>query len=354
MKRFVLIPAYQPDETLLTLAEQLRLCALDPIVVDDGSGDRYAPVFRACSAHAIVLTHAENRGKGAALKTGLAYLRERAAPPYAVAAADADGQHAPNDILRVLEAAVDAPDTLILGSRALQGRVPLRSRLGNAVTRAVFRLTTGVPVYDTQTGLRAFTDESVDRMLEIPGERYEYEMNVLLQWTKERRPIRELPVETIYLNGNRSSHFRAVRDSYRIYREILLFSGASFLSFLVDYGLFGLLRLLGGALVFSNITARFVSAVLNYQLNRRAVFRSQTSPAQSALRYTVLAALILTANTLILKGLAAIGLPAMAAKLLTEALLFTLSWLVQRRWVFRSDGTEESENPIADREEAAA
>ena len=116
MKRFVLIPAYQPDETLLTLVMQLRLLGLDPVVVDDGSGDGYAHIFRACSAHATVLTHAENRGKGAALKTGLACLRERAAPPYAVATADADGQHAPNDILRVLEAAADAPDTLILGS----------------------------------------------------------------------------------------------------------------------------------------------------------------------------------------------------------------------------------------------
>ena len=354
MKQFVLIPAFQPEETLLSLVLQLRLCGLRLIIIDDGSGDQYAHIFRACSAHATVLTHPENRGKGAALKTGLGYLREHAAPPYAVATADADGQHAPNDILRVLEAACDAPDTLILGSRSLHGQVPLRSRLGNAITRAVFHLSTGARVYDTQTGLRAFTDQSIDRMLQVPGERYEYEMNVLLQWAKERRQITELEIETIYLNGNRSSHFRAVRDSYRIYKEILLFSGASFISFLVDYGLFCLLRLLGGALAFSNITARFVSAILNYNLNHKAVFHSQKSGTQSALRYVVLASFILAANTLILKGLAAIGLPAMAAKLLTEALLFTLSWLVQRRWVFRSDGTEESENPIADREEAAA
>ena len=354
MKEIVIIPAYQPDESLLALVLQLRLCGLSLIIIDDGSGDQYAQIFRACSAHATVLTHPENRGKGAALKTGLGYLQEHAAPPYAVVTADADGQHAPNDILRVLEAACDAPDTLILGSRALKGQVPLRSRLGNAITRAVFHLSTGARVYDTQTGLRAFTDQSIDRMLQIPGERYEYEMNVLLQWAKERRPIRELPIETIYLNGNRSSHFHAVRDSYRIYKEIILFSGASFISFLVDYGLFCLLRLLGGALAFSNITARFVSAILNYQLNRKAVFRSQASPAQSALRYTALAALILTANTLILKALTAIGLPAMAAKLLTEALLFTLSWLVQRKWVFRSDAVEEGENPMADRKEAAA
>ena len=354
MKQFVLIPAFQPDETLLSLVLQLRLCGLSLIIIDDGSGDGYAHIFRACSAHATVLTHPENRGKGAALKTGLAYIQEHCASPYAVATADADGQHAPNDILRVLEAACDAPDTLILGSRALKGQVPLRSRLGNAITRAVFRLSTGVRVYDTQTGLRAFTDQSIDRMLQVPGERYEYEMNVLLQWAKERRRITELEIETIYLNGNRSSHFHAVRDSYRIYKEILLFSGASFISFLVDYGLFCLLRLLGGALAFSNITARFVSAILNYQLNRRAVFHSQKAAAQSALRYAVLASLILAANTLILKGLAAIGLPAMAAKLLTEALLFTLSWLVQRKWVFRSDDAEENENPTEVREEAAA
>ena len=354
MKHIVLIPAYQPDEALLRLVLTMRLYGLTVIVVDDGSGEDYARVFRSCSEHAVILRHTENRGKGAALKTGLAYIQKEIPAPYAVVTADADGQHAPEDILRVIMAAEDAPGALMLGSRAMRGRVPLRSRLGNAITRAVFRLSTGAAVYDTQTGLRAFTDESTDWMLQIPGERYEYEMNVLLQWAKEQRPITELEIETIYQNGNQSSHFRTVRDSYRIYKEILLFSGASFVSFLVDYGLFCLLRLLGGALAFSNITARFVSAILNYQLNRRAVFRSQESAAKSALRYTALAALILAANTLILKALAALGLPAMAAKLLTEALLFAVSWLVQRKWVFRSAEPEEMENPIADREEAAA
>lgn len=354
MKHIVLIPAYQPDEALFQLVATLRLCGLTVIVVDDGSGEDYARVFRSCGEHAVILRHAENRGKGAALKTGLAYIQKEFPAPYAVVTADADGQHAPEDILRVVSAAEGAPDALTLGSRTMRGKIPLRSLLGNAVTRAVFRLSTGTAVYDTQTGLRAFTAQSLERMLQIPGERYEYEMNVLLQWAKEGRPITELEIETIYQNGNRSSHFHTVRDSYRIYREILLFSGASFISFLADYGLFCLLQLLGGAIAFSNIAARLASAVLNYQLNRRAVFRSQTAAAQSAWRYAALAALILCANTLILKALTAVGLPAMAAKLLTEALLFAISWLAQRNWVFHDAGSEEHENPVTGREEAAA
>lgn len=354
MKTIVLIPAYQPEEALPRLVEDLQRFGLSAVIVDDGSSADCADVFERCAAHAVIRSHPVNRGKGAALKTGLAYIQEHFPAPYVVVTADADGQHAPEDILRTAEAAADAPGTLILGSRRMEGSAPLRSRFGNAVTRAVFRLASGTRVYDTQTGLRAFTDESAAWMLSVPGERYEYEMNVLLRWARAGRAITELPIQTIYHEGNRGSHFRTVQDSWRIYREILLFSGASFFSFLLDYGLFCLLRLLGGALVFSNITARFISAIANYHLNRKAVFRSTEPKARSALRYAMLAAGILALNTLILKALTALGLPSLAAKLLTEALLFSLSWLVQRRWVFPRAKLEVLENPPLPGEEDAA
>ena len=177
---------------------------------------------------------------------------------------------------------------------------------------------------------------------------------LLLHWAREGRPITELPIQTIYQDGNRSSHFRTVQDSWRIYREILLFSGASFLSFLLDYGLFCLLRLLGGAIVFSNITARLISAIANYHLNRKAVFHSAAPMAQSALRYAILAAGILTVNTLILNGLTALRLPSLAAKMLTELMLFSASWLIQRRWVFSHVKMKVLENPPLPGEEEAA
>jgi len=343
----VLIPAYEPDEKLPALlralkAEQTELIC---VVVDDGSGAACAPVFTEAEEQAIVLRHAENRGKGAALKTGLRFISDTVEPPYIVVTADADGQHLPADILRVSAQAAREPDVLVLGSRRIEKHTPLRSRLGNTITRGVFRLSAGTRVYDTQTGLRSFSDRAVPFLAEIPGERYEYEMNMLLMWAQDKRPIREVWIETVYLDGNSSSHFDAVKDSARIYKEILKFSGASFVSFLIDYGLFCLLhaltRSLAQGLIFSNIAARLISASVNYTLNRRAVFRSSAPVAASAPRYAALAAGILLANTLILKGLTALGMPAAPAKLLTEAVLFIVSWSVQRTFVF-SDRRENS------------
>lgn len=169
-------------------------------------------------------------------------------------------------------------DSLILGSRALADNVPLRSRFGNTVTRFVYRLASGVKVHDTQTGLRACSCRLLSWMLEVKGDRYEYEMNVLLECSKADIPIREVPIKTIYLDGNKSSHFDTVKDSIRIYKEILKFSASSLASFVIDYLLYSVMVLLTAgigaeiSLVISNVTARLVSATVNYNINRRYVF----------------------------------------------------------------------------------
>ena len=115
---------------------------------------------------------------------------------------DADGQHRMADAMKICSAARNRPDALVLGGRRFTGGVPLRSRFGNAVTRFVYRMSTGLNVCDTQTGLRSFHIQLLPRMLEIPGERYEYEMNVLLELAKARTPIIEEEIETIYLDNN--------------------------------------------------------------------------------------------------------------------------------------------------------
>ena len=335
--RIVLIPAYQPEASLAALAADLYENGFTVVIVDDGSGERFAPVFAEAAGHALILHHAENCGKGAALKTGSAAIREQLAPPYIIVTADADGQHTPNDILRVSYTAELYRNALVLGSRGFDKDVPLRSRFGNAMTRLVFRLSTGVRVDDTQTGLRAFSDELTEKMLGVSGDRYEYEMNVLLTFAKAGIPLRELRTETIYLNGNASSHFHPLRDSCRIYREILKFSLSSFVSFLADYGLFCLLSALTGMPLVSNIIARILSAVLNFTLNHKLVFESRSSMLHSAVRYFALAAAILVCNTLLLKGLMALGCAAFLAKLFTELLLFILSYVVQHHFVFRKE-----------------
>ncbi len=330
-----LIPAYKPGEILLDVARGLQEAGFWVLIVDDGSGEEYAQRFAACQAYGKVLRHEANRGKGRALKTGMAYIESLGGGARTVVTVDADGQHRVEDALAVCALAQRRPDALVLGSRALEGRIPLRSRFGNTMTRMVFWMATGRRIYDTQTGLRAFSTACIQDMMEIPGERYEYEMNVLLSLAKKKSPMLEHNIATIYIDGNSHSHFDVVRDSLRIYKELLKFSAASLFCFLLDTALFGLLLGLGQNLTLANVGARAVSASANFGLNRRFVFGHREAWLPAAGRYLALAAAVLAGNTLVLYILAQIlDLPWLFAKVLTEMLLFLGSWILQRKVVF--------------------
>lgn len=331
-----LIPAYEPEPILIGLLEDLNESGVECIVVDDGSGEDYTALFEKAGDYAVVLHHEVNRGKGCALKTGYSYIREHYEGDAVIVTMDADGQHRVADAMRLCAIAATHTDTLVLGSRRLNSSTPLRSKMGNTITRMVYRFATGVNVYDTQTGLRAFHIKMLPRMTEIAGDRYEYEMNVLMELARQKTPIREEEIETIYINDNAGSHFDTVRDSVRVYKEIFKFSVSSLVGFLTDYCLFFVLSMLTGNLPLSNVGARCVSATVNYTLNRKLVFRSNGSVATSAASYFALAALILIGNTAVLSLLVnTLGIPQMAAKLLTEILFFALSYFVQKNVIFK-------------------
>ena len=332
-----LIPAYQPTDFLVELACKLA-SGFSVVLVDDGSGKAYETVFDRCLPYATILHHDANAGKGRALKTGLSYILKSFAPDHIVVTIDADGQHRVDDAAALCRTAEQTPGSLILGCRKLKGDVPLRSRFGNTVTRLIYRLSTGLAVYDTQTGLRAFDMSLIPKLLSIPGERYEYEMNVLLYFARESIPIREQEIKTIYLDNNSASHFDTARDSVRIYKEILKFSASSFIGFMVDYASYSLLLLLTDHLRLSNLAARVISAGVNFTINRRLVFHSRKNLGKAALQYGVLAAVILLGNTLTLEFLVfTCGVHQMFAKILTDILFFVLSWLTKRFVIFKRE-----------------
>lgn len=206
-----------PAQELLNTAAALHREGYAIVVVNDGSPSECDSVFQAVAPYAAVLTHAENQGKGVALKTGFAYIGEHFAPPYTVVTVDADGQHRPEDVLRVTREAEKHPQDLVLGSRRLVKSDPIKSRIGNKITNVLHHLTTGMRLYDTQTGLRAFSDRNLHKMLHCGGTRYEYEMYMLLNFSREKN-IREVFIETVYIDNNSATHFKAVKDSLRIYR----------------------------------------------------------------------------------------------------------------------------------------
>ncbi|GIE93365.1 glycosyltransferase family 2 protein [Paractinoplanes rishiriensis] len=219
----ILLPVYRPGVHLPELVSALP-DAGRVVVVDDGSGADAEPHLAAVrKMGCAVLRHPVNRGKGAALKTG--FRRALADHPgLDVVTADADGQHSAADIGRIAERA--GRGHIVLGVRRFD-RMPPRSRFGNTVTRVVFRAATGRDVSDTQTGLRAYPADLLERLLEVPGDRFEYEMSVLLDAARTRHPIEEVEIPATYLNGNAASHFDGLGDSVRVYCALLRYAAAS-------------------------------------------------------------------------------------------------------------------------------
>ena len=345
----VIIPAYKPDQKLLeTLAGLRKAGFTDLLVVDDGSGPDFAPIFQQVQAipGCTLLRHPVNRGKGAALKTAMAFFAQQRPDQAGVVTADADGQHLPEDIAAVAGAMLDSGQ-VALGVRDFSGPdVPWRSRAGNRITIAVFRLFLGMRISDTQTGLRAIPREFLPLLSGAEGDRYEYETNMLFLMNRRRVPFVEVPITVVYLEGNRSSHFRVVRDSLRIYGLILKYLLSSLGACVVDELAFFLLKL-SDVFAFLPVPttftaaflARVISSLLNFFINARVVFGGQVN-ARSMGRYYLLAVCQIAASASLVflaERALAITSPALVTltKVAVDTLLFFISFRVQHRWVFR-------------------
>lgn len=330
-KLIVLIPSYEPDENLTKLIKNLNKNKITSIVVDDGSGKDYKEIFD--NLDTKVISYEINQGKGHALKEGYKYIKDNY-KEYVVVTMDSDGQHRIEDALNLYNYILKNDDTLVLGKRPRGEKTPLRSKVGNAITRFVFHLVSGQDVYDTQTGLRAFSNKLIDYMLKVKGERFEYEMNVLLYAKNNKIPIKELEIETIYIDNNSKSHFNAFKDSFKVYKEIIKFSLSGIISFLIDYILFIVFKVVLNNITIANVIARAISSTINYIINKNIVFKSNKNIAKSLLEYYGLVIFILLINTLLLNLLSIIINPILA-KLIVEIVLFIISWLVQKILIFK-------------------
>ena len=333
----ILIPAYKPDDKLVALTDQLLTHDdLKLVVVDDGSGEAFRPVFEALDKRVTLISYPDNKGKGGALKTGIRYIMDHMPECERLVTADADGQHRYADIRRVLDKSEEMPGVLVLGSRAFDGDVPLRSRFGNAMTRQVFAIASGVKVRDTQTGLRGFDRDGMRLFVDVPGDRYEYEINMLLTAARAEMPIYEVTIETVYLNDNESSHFNPLKDSLRIYACILKFACSSLICFGIDYVLFQLLRTFIPLTWVSNLLARIVSASVNFMLNKKLVFKGNEKTLPAVLKYAALAVFIYLIDTAILALLyEKLGWSRYVVKIISGVLGYLISFPVQGRIVYR-------------------
>ena len=359
----VVLPSLDPDEKLHQVIEGLLEYGFSHIIlVNDGSKPENLHYFEEeAAAHPEVITllhHAVNRGKGAALKMAFNWFLVHRPDGLGVVTVDGDNQHHPEDTracaLNMLETG-----HITLGCRDFnQPDVPARSSFGNKTTSAIFKIFVGMTISDTQTGLRAFPREQLKKILGIEGDRFEYETNMLLAMKRLSIPFDEVKIRTVYIEENKSSHFHPIRDSWRIYKLILVhffkYTIVSLLSALIDNGIFAMLSgmlnstLTGMALTMaSTVGARVVSSLFNFFMNKKVVFDSKVSTSKALLRYYGLAIPQMAAQVLLTQGVyallnipdAATGIRTLIYAIVMTA-LYILSFMIQQRWVFAPEKEE--------------
>jgi len=348
----VIIPSLNPSDTLVHVVDGLIEAGFgDIIVVNDGSDEAHAEPFDIIGKKSgcTVLTHPQNIGKGAALKTAFSYFVQNRPEKEGLVTMDGDGQHLCADVVKCAHEVMQSVTSVIIGTRDFRhADVPRRNSLGNRLTAFSFRILFGIKLTDTQTGLRGIPVEYVPMMTEIPGNRFEYETNMLIEIERQGLKFLEVDIETVYEEGSNSrSHYRPLLDSIIIFSRILKYSVSSLLSFFVDIGLFWLaihfLRdtLDPWSIPAATAIARVFSSFFNFNIYKLIVFRQKKSYSSHLWRYYTLAAvqMLTSAGVLwvldsLLAGTRTAGLLSFL-KMLVDTALFFMSYYVQRRWVFK-------------------
>lgn len=346
----IIIPSLDPDEQLLKLLKTIRNKEQNKspiIIVDDGSPKEYNQYFLEASRfeNIIILNHTQNYGKGRALKTAFNHIINEL--PYVKAAItiDSDGQHTYEDMVKCVMKFEEHPEAIIFGSRNFEEgeSVPRKSKFGNQMTSNILQSFTGEKLKDTQTGLRVIPFKYLEPLLDIEGERFEYEMNMIFFARKNDIDIIETPIEIIYYDDNSGTHFHAVRDSIKVYGTFIKYLLSSLSSFLIDIGVFTLIiTLLGNesfnAITTSTIIGRVVSSGANYLLNRYIVFKENSN--QSAMKYFSLVIIQLLLSSIFVTAFTNIFTPLHPTiiKVIVDSGLFLLSYYLQKRFIFNRRG----------------
>jgi putative flippase GtrA len=339
----ILIPTYNPNQNLYDLLIKVSSYQWNQIVVvNDGSSsinsnellDQIKDIN-----NVNVINHPSNQGKGSALKTGIEFLKNNENNIDGVITVDSDGQHQLEDILKVGTSSVSRKDDVLFGVRSFDDGTPLRSKFGNKLTKYLLYIFNGISIDDSQTGLRYMPTSLFGALLNLPGNRYEFELECLFTIKNLGYNITQIPIKTIYIDDNSDSHFRPILDSAKIYLVFARFSLSSLLSFGLDITIFAILLSFLDSILISTVLARILSGIFNFSINRTIVFRSSNNNSllKDALGYIVLWAILVIFSGLIVST--AQGLDAyliIPFKILIDLLLFIIAFYVQKNIVFKS------------------
>lgn len=347
----ILIPSLDPDESLpIYISELVKLDFKHIVLVDDGSALENKHIFdelKKSYKQVTLLTHEVNKGKGAALKTGIKYITDNMLDVVGIVTADADGQHSPADTLKVANRLLET-NTVVFGTRNFnEDIVPFKSRNGNKITTKVFKLLYGKTVNDTQTGLRGLPIEFTKDCLNIKGDRFEYEIAMLIKIVKDGYEIYEEPIETIYINSNRATHFNTFKDSFKIYKvmfkEFIAYSLSSLSTTLIDALVYAILvktifspDKISSGIAISSFIARAISSLINYFINKTKVFNSNENTFSSLIKYFALVLINISISSILVTVLYNLThIDSIIIKVVVDTCLFFLSYKIQKKYIFK-------------------
>jgi len=339
---FIVVPTLDPEEDIMSkFVNELQKEFKNILVINDGSKKIHDEFFKGLEDKGIIVfKHYRNFGKGRALKNAFNYLLNEYENIAGVITCDCDGQHSVKDIKKCAKALLKSPEKLILGVRDFdKENVPPKSKFGNKITRNIFKIFIGLTISDTQTGLRGISKELMDKFMDLSGERYEYETNMLIECKEESIEIDEVGIETIYLNSNANSHFNPLRDSIMIYRLFMKYFIASFSSFILDIilfsSIFGILNI-NSKILAATIMARVVSSIYNYILNSNLIFKDMS--IKSLIKYYIFAIICMFFSGCLVTYLySLLNINVIIIKIVVDTILWVINLVIQREFVFNNE-----------------
>jgi len=337
-----IIPAYNPDKKLLEVVQSIQQKSNNKIfLIDDGSNGDAQYIFQELQTtqynkNIVFLQHATNLGKGAALKTVFNKILTEYKNIEGVVILDSDGQHSAADCLRVLAELEKYSKVLVLGYRNFSKDIPLKSYIGNNISKFIYKLVFGRSFQDTQTGLRGLSKDFMQKCLPIKSNGFEFETEQLSIATNKQNDINlvEIPIETIYIQNNKASSFRPLVDSFKIYFVLLRYGFSSMLTAITDFIVFLIVLQFGGGIFLANMLARTASIGVQFTLLNKLVFNANAKLKAFILFVSYVYIIGVFSTVVQIKAIDVFSISVISAKLIVETALFFTNFAFLRLYVF--------------------
>lgn len=350
-KILILIPALNPTQDFIEYVELLIKSNFKNIlVINDGSEEKCNSIFEKIELYSEcnIITHLKNEGKGKSIKDGLSFFQKmnNVDEFIGIITVDCDGQHSIKDVINIANEMSKNNNALLLGMRTFDKSVPIKSSIGNKITSNIFKILYGEKISDTQTGLRGIPNSLIDNFINLVGNRYEYETNMLIECILKRIKILEIPIQTIYIDDNSNSHFRPIIDSACIYWKLLSsfikYSIFSVMSCIIDIILFKIFLLTINlevektvCIVIATIFARCISSFVNFILNKKVAFNSNEKISKSIIKYYALSITQMLISAILVSSIYKLtNISEVVIKLIVDTILFFINYRVQRIFIF--------------------